>query len=165
MYHFRIIVKAILVLAHLFSLGKIRSLMYFFVSPSSPFFLSLLEAHFIWFWIWVWNYSLCALMQRHWEDVCHGLMNWILLTVAEKMGEGHSFWLSPWLHQLEVVIVKADIHIPAGLDPVNHAKEPHHSSLSSPTLTEKTVLHPEGEYLGKAMLFPHNLLRLDSCLL
>lgn len=62
------------------------------------------------------------------------------------MREGDSFWLSPWL---EFVIVKADTCIPAGLDPVNHTKEAHHSSLSFSTLIEECVLSTEEEYWAK----------------
>lgn len=102
----------------------LRSLMYFFVPPFSSSF------HF-------WKSASCGFDHECKTIVyvhsCKGVgkmsvmavMKWILLFFEQKMGEGLSFWLSSWLHCLYFVIVKADTHIPAGLDPVNHTKEPH----------------------------------------
>lgn len=66
-HHFRVHIKAILVLAHFFS-----RISYVFLCSSFLFFLSLLEVYFLCFQSWVWNYSLCAFMQKRWEDVCYG---------------------------------------------------------------------------------------------
>lgn len=88
-------------------------------------------------------------MQRRCKDVSHGHNELNSAVLGREMRERHSFWLSSWPYWLEFVIVKADTCIPAGLDPVNHTKEAHHSSLFFSTLIEGSMLCSEEEYWAK----------------